>query len=81
MPYHKLLEKQVKKFFAEDQLGEERLLEFLTVINNSYITFDRDKKLSEHAFAISEKEYQEINGHLKEQNAIPPYKRGKMRAI
>ncbi len=70
MPYHKLLEKQVKKFFAEDQLGEERLLEFLTVINNSYITFDRDKKLSEHAFAISEKEYQEINGHLKEQNAI-----------
>jgi signal transduction histidine kinase len=70
MGYHKLLEKQVKKFFTEDQSREEGLHQFLAVVNNAYINFDRDKKLSEHAFSISEKEYQEINGHLKQQNAI-----------
>jgi signal transduction histidine kinase len=70
MAYHRLLEKQVSKFLTNEQIGQEAFQQFLEVVNKSYLTFERDKKLSEHAFSISEKEYQEINLRLQQQNII-----------
>ena len=68
--YHKLLEKQVRKLLTSAQLEQEPIRHFLEVVNNSYSNFDRDKKISEHAFAISEKEYQEVTRDLQAQNDI-----------
>ena len=68
--YHKLLEKQVRKLLTEEQLEQESTRRLLEVINNSYSNFERDKKISEHAFAVSEKEYQEVTRHLQTQNDI-----------
>ena len=68
--YHKLLEKQIKKFLTEEQLSQEPIRRFLEVVNNSYGSFERDKKISDHAFSISEKEYQEVTRHLQEQHDI-----------
>ncbi|HEX9510787.1 MAG TPA: response regulator [Puia sp.] len=68
--YHKLLEKQVRKLLTEEQLEQESTCRFLEAINNSYTSFERDKKISDHAFLISEKEYQEVTLHLQEQNDI-----------
>jgi len=68
--YHKLLEKQVKKFLTEEQLADESIRQFLDVVNSSYTRFERDKKISDHAFSISEKEYQEVTRHLQEQHDI-----------
>jgi signal transduction histidine kinase/DNA-binding response OmpR family regulator len=58
MSYHALLEKQVKKLLTEQQLQDESICKFLEVISNSYKSIERDKQISEHAFNISEKEYQ-----------------------
>jgi len=62
--YHSLLEKQIKKLLTEQQLHDESLCKFLSVISNTYQAFERDKKLSEHAFNVSEKEYQELSEAL-----------------
>jgi len=40
------------------------------MINNSYGTFERDKEISEHAFKVSEKEYQEVTHSLQQQNHV-----------
>ena len=64
MPYHILLEKQVKKLFTEQQLQDESIHNFLEVVSNTYNGFERDKKISEHAFNTSEKEYQEQGSAL-----------------
>ena len=68
--YHKLLDKQIKKFLTEEQLEDESIRRFLEVVNNAYAGFERDKKISDHAFSISEKEYQEVTRHLQEQHDI-----------
>src|ERR1700727_1815629 len=68
--YHKLLDKQVARILTKELLDQEPVLKFLELVNNSYNNFERDKKISEHAFSVSEKEYQELALHLHEQNQI-----------
>ena len=68
--YHKLLDKQVARILTKELLDQEPVLKFLELINNSYNNFERDKKISEHAFSVSEKEYQQLAQHLREQNQI-----------
>jgi two-component system, sensor histidine kinase and response regulator len=70
MPYHKLLEKQISKFLDKGCLDDETMRIFLQVVSNSYSTFERDKKISDHAFVVSEKEYQAVTKYLQEQNNI-----------
>lgn len=69
-PLHKLLEKQIKKYFTPDCLNNERVQAFLDVVNNSYQSYDRDQTLSAHASRISEQEYIEINARLREEIAL-----------
>jgi len=68
--YHKLLEKQAARILTKELLDQESVRKFLELINNSYNNFERDRKISEHAFSVSEKEYQELALHLREQNQI-----------
>lgn len=69
MPYHNVLNKQVKKL-PEKYLADDAVLAFLESISTSYYTFEKAKKLSEHAFTVSEREYQEVNRSLQEENEI-----------
>ncbi len=68
--YHKLLEKQTARMLTKELLEQESVRKFLELINNSYNNFERDRKISEHAFSVSEKEYQELAQHLREQNQV-----------
>src|ERR1043165_7019050 len=70
MAYHLLLEKQIKKWLSEHPLQDEAIHNFLAAVNRSYFNFERDKKISEHAFSVSEKEYMEVTRHLQKQNDI-----------
>ena len=45
---------------TKEMLEQESVRKFLELINNSYNNFERDKKISDHAFSVSEKEYQEL---------------------
>ena len=70
MPYHKILEGQISKLLPEKYQQDELICQFLAAVSNCYATFEKDKKISEHAFDISEKEYQKANLNLQEQNEI-----------
>lgn len=68
--YHKLLNKQIQKFLNDDLRKDADMREFLKNINQSYVAFERDKELMNHAFDISEKEFQEVNESLKKESAV-----------
>lgn len=70
MEYHSVLNKQIKKLLPERYLEDQAILSFLDSVSNSYHAFDRAKKISEHAFTISEREYQEVNSYLRRENEI-----------
>jgi signal transduction histidine kinase/CheY-like chemotaxis protein len=70
MEYHSILNKQIKKLLPEKYLDDEAIKTFLLSISNSYNTFEKAKKISEHAFTISEREYQEVNTNLQKENEI-----------
>jgi signal transduction histidine kinase/CheY-like chemotaxis protein len=67
MEYHSILEKQIRKLLPSNLQDNEDLLKLLDTISKSYHAFDRDKKLADHAFEISEKEYQQVNSDLQDQ--------------
>lgn len=67
MGLHKLLQKQIKKHLGEIDINDSSINEFIKSINQSYLAFERDRELTEHAFIQSEKEYNEINESLKEE--------------
>lgn len=63
------LNKQIDRYFSTG-VNEENLSAFLKVVNETYQWFERDKLLSEHAYAVSEKEYQDAVSHLESQHDI-----------
>jgi signal transduction histidine kinase len=67
MPKHRLLDRQLKKYLPEGMEQDEHLKRFIQAVNDSYLAFDKDKELSEHAFSISEKEYVEIQSKLRDE--------------
>jgi PAS domain S-box-containing protein len=64
MAYHKLLQKQINKYLTEDSLLHPSFQNFINAVNDSYSAFERDKELLNHAFSISEKEYQNLYENL-----------------
>lgn len=65
MEYSKLLQRHISKHLSPEQLKDPEILNFLRAVNNSYISYEKDKEITEHAFRISEKEYENLNGLLK----------------
>lgn len=64
---HKLLHRQLKKYAGEDLLQNSQFIEFIDAVNDSYFSFEKDKELSEHAFKLSEEEFNAINSRLREE--------------
>lgn len=64
MAYHKLLQRQIRKYLGADALKDPVMLKFVEAVHNSYNSFDRDKELYVHSFQISEREYQQVNEDL-----------------
>jgi PAS domain S-box-containing protein len=63
--YHKLLQRQLKKYLGDNPDVDERLQPFFSAISESYKNYEKDRELSEHSFKISENEYQNLNDQLK----------------
>ncbi len=65
MNFNKLLHNQIRKFLPDALKQNPELEKLLSVINDSYNAYERDRELSDRAFKISEEEYIEINQRLK----------------
>lgn len=70
MPYHSLLKKQIAQFLTIAEETNPAIVKLLDAVNKSYSSFDRDRKITEHAFDVSEQEYQRATKDLQEQNDI-----------
>ncbi len=68
--YHNILEKQLHVYFENEGSITPSLDNFLHAISKTYKMFERDKMLAEHAFSVSEKEYQEVLSNVGRQNKI-----------
>jgi signal transduction histidine kinase/CheY-like chemotaxis protein len=62
---HNLIQRQAKKYIADQGQHIEGFDKFLQAISDSYNNYERDKELSSHAYALTEKEFIEINARLK----------------
>ncbi|MBE9598131.1 response regulator [Pedobacter sp. MC2016-24] len=65
MNYHKLLLKQLNKYLPPELQQLPAMQGFLSAVNDSYRSFERDSELAERAFNISEEEYEDLNKKLK----------------
>lgn len=70
MKWNKLLERQMRKHLPAHLQDDEKLMQFLQVINTSYNSYERDHDLSERAFKISEEEFVAVNNQLKEELSV-----------
>lgn len=80
MSYHPTLISQIKKVLGEDALNDLTLQPFFAVVSKTYATYDRDKKLTDHAFQVSEREYQLANSDLVKQNELKQHSIHKIKA-
>ena len=67
MKWNKLLEKQLLKYLPQNAVTKEQLAPFLQAVNDSYNAYERDNELAERAFKLSEEDYIDVNGRLKEE--------------
>ncbi len=67
-PLHRLLQTQAEQYLPADWLQEPVLQQFMHRISLSYKGFERDRALSEHAYQVSEQEYQGLNEQLRQQS-------------
>jgi len=65
--FHRLLAKQIKKHLSDECLENENFQTFIKAVNDSYLSFDRDKELFEHSSLLNDRDYAEINTKLKEE--------------
>ena len=59
-----LLNRQIKKYLSPEQLNDPKIQGFINAIKASYLSFERDRELMNHAFLISEEEFKEVNRNL-----------------
>ena len=70
MIYHKLLIKQINKYLPEDLKENESIKNFVSAVSDSYNSFERDSDLLNHAFKLSELEYQTLYENLTKEYAL-----------
>ncbi|GIQ61054.1 hypothetical protein Flavo103_41900 [Flavobacterium collinsii] len=67
MDIHKLLQRQINKNVPPSLQEDPFFQSFIKTVNDSYLSFERDKDLMDHLFKESEIEYNEVNQNLKEE--------------
>ena len=68
--YHSTLERQLKDYLKNGGDVTPSLNTLLQSVSKTYKMYERDKMLADHAFTVSEKEYQEVLGNVSAQNEI-----------
>jgi signal transduction histidine kinase/CheY-like chemotaxis protein len=67
--YHPVLTKQLESLSAT-QLNDPSIISFIERINKTYTRLEKEKRLSEHAFEVTENEYQVVNKSLVKQMTV-----------
>ncbi len=70
MPTNKIVQNILEKIYENNIPTDDLFSQFVSTIDSHFSMYERDKKITEHAFAISEKEYTIATKNLKQQNDI-----------
>lgn len=70
MELNKSLQKQIDKFLPEQHRNDAELAPFIEAVSKMYFTYERDKRMSDHSFDVSEREYQLVLNDLHLQNQV-----------
>ncbi|MFN6177210.1 MAG: hypothetical protein ACK46G_06705 [Flavobacteriales bacterium] len=68
MPRHKHLERLMQKNLPVALLADPGVNAFLDALNDAFQAMERDKQLTEHAFTVSEREYQDALRQIEREN-------------
>lgn len=68
MPRHKHLERLVHKHLSHTLISDPVITPFLDSLNVAFQAMERDKQLTEHAFKVSEREYQDALRQIEREN-------------
>lgn len=68
--YHNILEKQLQAYLEDGGSVTPALDVLMQSVSKTYKMFERDKMLADHAFAVSEKKYEEVLSDVGKQNEI-----------
>lgn len=68
MPRHKHLERLIRKNLPVALLADPGVNAFLDALNDAFQAMERDKQLTEHAFNVSEREYQDALRQIEREN-------------
>lgn len=64
MDFHRLLQRQFKKHLTDEQINDPSLQQFFNAINAFYFSNDEERTFLSNAFAITERDFREINENL-----------------
>ena len=53
--FHRLFNKQIRKYLSEDFSKQERFQQFIKAVNDSYVNFEWDKELFENSSKLNKK--------------------------
>lgn len=67
-PRHKHLQRLLDRHLNTDQLNDLGLGAFIEALDRAFHTLEKDKHITEHAFEVSEKEYQEVLRKMEREN-------------
>src|SRR5262245_9362223 len=67
---HRLLERQIKKTFADHELEHKKLNDFIDSINDAYLGFEDDHKQSERTLELSLNELFKANKQLNDSKLL-----------
>ena len=70
MNLNKLLLRQLNKYLPAEMQQHPAMERFFQAVSESYDSYERDNKLSSHAFSISELEYKQLNEKLQQESRI-----------
>ena len=63
--FHSLLKRQVKKYLPERRSGDNEILPFIDVVNETYRSNDMDRSLLENSLEISSGELMQKNSEIR----------------
>jgi len=78
-PIHRHLQRQINKYLTPEFLSESpEMMDFIAVVNQTYINYDKDAELFEQSAKLNDREYTAINLRIKQELDRKQFFQGKL---
>jgi signal transduction histidine kinase len=79
LPIHRHLQRQINKYLTPEFLSQSsEMMDFIAVVNQTYINYDKDAELFEQSAKLNDREYTAINLRIKQELERKQFFQGKL---